>query len=452
MGRYNIGPRVHPGQIPPGGSLLSMQHEQYMNPQPTAEEYMNMNYIQKSQYEIPTIGTTVSSMPGSPFGSPPNELMLGKSPAVRGLSALDAQLPASFESQGVSYIARHGPQAASVPTSFGIKSLSPPPSLSNHRAMDSSALQNLHWSAYPDDRSIASSVLASSPPNAADDGVGRRIMHSERFSSRPKMLSSSLPRGLDQDWDQSFQFDEDILLPGALTDLLTPEERVRRLSRSGADDSSPAPNHRAALSGLGTPNEATSPKLGSPLGASPSRFGTFFARQQRDRAAADGMDSNNVGSFGHVGSPLRSSLLNPASSPSLRATNGRPTSGDFSMSSPPRHSSGSMGMISQQLQRVRLSSRGSDTNIDSATGTTPSQSSHTPSMAVPIPPGRLQDRSISTASNPGFGRSERIDEEPPLFAMDEVDSDRWKRLSSSNAAGKSAGVIGSPRATSNGGI
>jgi RNA-binding, Nab2-type zinc finger len=461
---YNLGGRVLPTQIPATNSLLAMQHDQFMQPQsplPNAMSEEYMNYLKKSQYDIPTIDTTVSSLPGSAYGSPQNESLLGKSPAVKGLSVLDAPLPASFESQGISIYARTGPIAASVPSRFGFESNSPPSSLPAHRPADSSTLRNLHSSAFGDDnKNSKSSLLGSSPTVAAEDSIGRRIMHSERLSSRPKMLSSSLgARGpmfdkRDDEWDSDFVFEED-LLPNTLNDLLTPQERLRRFSRSANDDetSTSFSNHRAALSGIGTPSEATSPKMGSPLGASPSRFGSLFARQQREKAAAEGntiSEQSNVNSFGHIGSPLRPSLLNPGSSPSIRASTSRPTSGEFSASSPRQ---ASMSMISQQLQRVRLSSRASETSVESASGTNTSTrvSTSSSSIAVPIPPGRLQDRSVSTTSSVGISRTEKIDEEP-LFTMDEVDAERWKRLSSGSGVVKNAGVIGGQRGASNGGI
>jgi hypothetical protein len=79
-----------------------------------------------------------------------------------------------------------------------------------------------------------------------------------------------------------------------LHELLTPKERRRRLSRTADDER--MPSHRAALSGLGTPAESTS-KVGSPLGASPSRFGGFLARQQQEKASEASLnESRNIAS------------------------------------------------------------------------------------------------------------------------------------------------------------
>ena len=80
---------------------------------------------------IPTIDTSYVSHPGSAYGSPREDEMqnrfgLGLSPVPsKGLSVLDAPLPASFDSNGVSWIARNGPVAASVPTKFGLESPTP---------------------------------------------------------------------------------------------------------------------------------------------------------------------------------------------------------------------------------------------------------------------------------------------------------------------------------------
>jgi hypothetical protein len=558
----NLGGRVLPTQLPTAtNSLLSLQHDQLIQtsqplPHPKAAPEDYLNPWKMGSYDIPTIDTTTSSLPGSAYGSPQNDSFLGKSPAVKGLSVLEAPLPASFDSQGISIFARTGPIAASVPARFGLEGSSPA-SLPVSRPLESVTLRNLHSSAFGDDarNGRAPYMMASSPSAAPEDGVGRRIMHSERFSSgRSKMmLSSSVgarrPLDLlrDDEWDENFVFEED-LVPNSLNDLLTPAERMRRLSRTTADDegaaggggSSAIPfasSHRAAaFSGLGTPGaEATSPKqLGSSplLGASPnggfgaggsSRFGPLFARPSsfagrerngswsgvapaggREDAAngggtAGGVVGDNV--FGHVGSPLRPSPLNPSasagpgSSPLLKpaGSGSRPVSADFSVSSPPRMAS--MSIISQQLQRVRVSSAGAlptlgrggaagasapgsaaDAGGTSAAGyvavasaaatmtmttTTTVVSAGTPAAASSSP--QLQaprlDRTASTTSSAGGAGAGvgRIDEEPALFDMDEVEAGKWKRLSGGVPGGGGArmfgsvvGVIGGRRAASGG--
>lgn len=441
---------------PPTSSLLTMQQDHLSQPQPIPGQppldYMNPDMWKKQPYDIPIVETTFSSHPNSNYGSPQNDGRLPMSPMQKGLSVLDAPLPASFDSQGVSHIARNGPFAASVPSRFGLDMS--PPSSSPMRPMESSALRNLHSSAFGDDHLNGKGSLASSPPAATDEPIGRRIMHSERFSRQPRMISASVgahpPLPSNDEWDENFAFEED-LVPNSLHELLTPQEKMRRFSRTNDED------HRQALSGLGTPNESNS-KVGSPSTASPSRFGAFFAGRQKEAS-----ESAAASAFGHVGSPLRNSSLHPGASPSLRAVS-RPISGDVSpfVSSPPGQSS--MGMISQQLQRTRISSGASDT-LEAArplqhpgVARVASGSSVVSSAA----PRHALDRAVSSSS---VGR-EKIDEEPELFSMDD-DLDRKKEnlkrssggawaqgspfsLGRSNKASPTLGPIGGQRNGSSG--
>lgn len=418
-----------------------MQQDHLSQPQPipghTQVDYMNSDMWKNPPYDIPTIDTTFSSHPGSNYGSPSNDGRMPISPIQRGLEIRDAPLPASFDSQGVSVFARMGPMAASVPSRFGLDS-SPPSSLPN-RQMESSALRNLHSSAFGDDHRNGKGSMASSPP-AADEPMGRRIMHSERFSRQPKMISASVgarpPLAISDEWDESFNFEED-LLPTSLTELLTPQEKMRRFSRNAEDES--ILSHRQSMSGLGTPADSSS-KVGSPSTASPSRFGGFFASQQQ-KEAQESLSLPRASAFGHVGSPLRNSSLHPGASPSLRA-NARPISGDVSpfVSSPPRQST--MGMISQQLQRTRITTR----NSDDTTPTLPIQHPGVARVASGNPvgspgPGRL-DRAVSSSS---VGR-EKIDEEPELFSMDdELGDDRRASKRSSGGAWNQGNPFTSPK-------
>ena len=242
--------------------------------------------------------------------------------------------------------------------------------------------------------------IASSPPQGSEDYSGQRIMHSQRVS-KPKILSASLPRpGAMEDWDGNFAFEEEFL-PESLQELLTPQEKMRRFSRTEEDGAT----QRQSLSGFATPGE-TSSKVGSPTTSSPSRFGALFSRQHKKEEESNTYPTTG---FGHVGSPLRNSSLHPGASPSLRAVS-RPTSGDVSpyLASPPRQSS--MSMISQQLQRTRLSRQESE----SPSGLHPAVARYPPSSTN----GRL-DRAVSSSS---IGNS-RIDEEQGdfVFSMEEED-------------------------------
>lgn len=176
---------------------------------------------------IPTIDTTYPSNPASAYGSPPGTSMagfdehsrasLGLSPVnVKVLSVLDAPLPASFDSNGISHAARYGPWPASVPSKFGIES--PTPSLHNMRdAKDdrtSETLKLLHTSAFGSSGHLSASlqphdsVMGSSPTAAGgqEEFFGKRFMHSSSLRySKPRLLSSSAPK-VDRDWDTEFLF------------------------------------------------------------------------------------------------------------------------------------------------------------------------------------------------------------------------------------------------------
>ncbi|KAF2734697.1 hypothetical protein EJ04DRAFT_523400 [Polyplosphaeria fusca] len=438
-GGYSLGGRVnlpHSQNPPSGSSLLTMQ----AHAQPTSgfggypgqDEYFG----QKMQYEnIPTIDTTFSSHPGSNYGSPPTEG--GRrplSPVPKGLTVMDVQLPASFDSNGISHVARYGPIASSMPAGFGANS--PPSSYQN----DSPALRNLRDSAFGDDSRSRAAALGSSPPDSIEQPLGRRIMHSEM--RRPKgMISASVgarpPMAAQDDWDDSDlvggRFEED-LIPSSLNDLLTPQEKMRRFSRDHGDNEGNSLSHRHSLSRLGASPTASDMKVGSPTGAasSPSRFQSLWGKKA-DTGGEPG-SLPGISPFGHVGSPLRNSSLHPGASPSLRAMN-RPTSGEASpfVSSPPRQAS--MSMISQQLQRTRLSSRASDGAEAPILGGNPMHPGYnrvTSSGSIGSSSSRLgMDRAVSSTS---IGR-ERIEEEQGLFSMEE--EEELERLRSKEKDGAS---------------
>ncbi|KAE8837808.1 hypothetical protein P3342_000631 [Pyrenophora teres f. teres] len=407
----------HHQEIPMNSSLLTMQaHMGGMQPgYPYAmqDEYLN----QKNQYDmIPTIDTTFSSHPASNYGSPPNENgRLPISPTHKGLSVMDVQLPASFDSQGISTIARYGPMASSVPAKFLANS---PPS--SYQA-DSPALRNLHDSAFGDGLRRGIGALGSSPPESVEQPTGRRMLHSELAANRSRgLMSSSVgarPTYKDEEWDETDmigKFEED-LLPNSLSDLLTPQEKMRRFSRDQGEHESSLP-HRASQSRLGVSPTASDLKYGSPSGAtaSPSRFQSMWAKP-RGPTYDSGFESGSLpgqSAFGHVGSPLRNSTLHPGASPSLRAMN-RPQTGDTSsyLSSPPRQAS--MSMISQQLQRTRLSNEPPSITSNPVH---PGINRVTSASSIGSSSGRLgMDRAVSSSSI----NRERIEEEQGLFSMEE---------------------------------
>lgn len=371
---------------------------------------------------VPFIDTNYASHPGSKYGSPRDDIRMPLSPVMH-LSARDAPMPASFDSQGISYMARHGPVAASVPSKFGLES--PPSSLPKKATLPSDALRNLHDSAFGRELRTRGSNLGSSPLGSGDEGFGQRIMHSQRLP-KPRMLSASLPRArahVADDWDDGLLFgQEEDFLPTSLHDLLTPQERSRRLSKTEPETSV----LRDGSSGLGTPAESSS-KVGSPGTASPSRFGALFARQKREE---ENSQAPTGSAFGHVGSPLRNSSLHPGASPRLRASSSNNTiSGDLSprFASPSRQSS--MSMISQQLSRTRLASRASEpAAIGGSDGTASLQQFNSARYPSSSSSSNL-NRAVSSSSM-GTGR---INEEQAdgVFPMEEEEDGQAKRYSGS---------------------
>lgn len=375
-------------------SVLSQQrmngHDPRYAPQvPPQEEFAALHAPQHPPYDaIPTIDAGLADG-GTKYGSPADDIRFPMSPNNH-LTALDAPLPASFDSQGISHAARYGPVAASMPSKFGLE-LSPP----SHRiGAPSDALRNVRDFRKP------SSFMGSSPPAVPDDSLGPRFLHSSR-PLKSRVLSASVPRptALD-DWeDGNFPMEEDYLPMNLHDDVLTPQERLRRLSRTDHDLS---PSHRD-LSGLGMTSSSLS-KIGSPLGSSPSRFGALFAKQRQKKE-----EDAHASSLTHVGSPLRESSLNAASSPSLRPI------GNNSPFAPNSTRQSSMSMISQQLSGMSLH---------------PGSARHSSSTG---PSSRL-DRAVSSPVN-----TSTIDEEQSdlVFSMEEEENNKrssasWDSKSGSN--------------------
>ncbi|WEW60389.1 hypothetical protein PRK78_005874 [Emydomyces testavorans] len=411
-GNLNLGGRVnyppyHPQDSALANSLLSQQQQQQqqqMNGHGSRvypyQDDMQMMHGQpqppiqtQSLYEnIPIIDTNLMSDTGSKYGSPPEDGRHTMSPIGR--SALDAPLPASFDSQGISYIARHGPVASSVPSRFGFD-LSPTPS--NRPDM----FRNLHEHTFGSDLKKFS-TLSSSPILSGDEASTARVMHSQRVS-RPKMLSASLPRPtvLD-DWDDNFAMEEDYLPTNLHDDVLTPQEKMRRLSRTENDS-----HGGRDLTGLGLPLAGPT-KVGSPLASSPSRFGALFAKQRQKK------EEESQSALGHVGSPLRDSSLS-RSSPGLRPIGSRPSSGDISPFIASSARQASMSMITQQLSSTSLH----------------------PNSARHAPTGARLDRTITSPVS-----TSRIDEEQGdlVFSMEEEEN---KRNNSAWAVNKPVSTEGS---------
>ncbi|KUI63287.1 Zinc finger protein LEE1 [Cytospora mali] len=385
---------------------------------------------------LPTIDTPYSG-PTSPYGSPhgaeePSRLAFGLSPmaVAKGLSAMDAPLPASFDSNGISHAARYGPWPASVPNKFGLES--PSPSLSNAKdSRTSETLKMLHTSAFGSSDHLSPShlggeteVMGSSPPvpPIGDEFFGRRAMHSSSGKyARPRMLSASVPK-VDRDWEDNFLFLEEDYVPGELAnDLLTPAEKARRGSLRAVDGSD-QPSGDAS-------------KYGSPFGSgSPSRWGSLFQRQKEEESgqSALGKSLKGVSSFGHVGSPLRNSSL-ASGMDMIGRTNGNSSRPSLAGS---RTGSGteSLSALTQQIQRTRLNDDSNPTSsphLHFGSGR-PTNGTNSSNVGV-IGPLKERERdvrglerhissgSIGSSANGRF--TTPIDEEDPsfVFSMEEDD-------------------------------
>ncbi|KAI4185532.1 MAG: hypothetical protein L6R41_004077 [Letrouitia leprolyta] len=427
-GPLNLGGRVDPQTYHPDSALAnSLLAQQTHGDQPSFA--MQLPHLPDNEYLLPPMMPTngyetnghmdngLVAHTGSKYGSPRDDGRIPLSPANH-LSTLDAPMPASFDSQGISYIARHGPVAASVPSKFGLES--PPASLPKKAGIPSNTLRNLHNSVFGQESRSNASNFGSSPLGSGEEVYGRRPLYSQRVT-KPTIISSSVPRARpNEDWDDGIMFGgEEDFLPTSLHELLTPQEKMRRLSRNEQDE---RPS-RESLSGTGTPADPSS-HVGSPSHASPSRFSAFFAKQRRDEQQSQ---NSSAPAFGHIGSPLRHSSMPLGRSTSLRTASNPTRSGDVSpyVASPSRQSS--MSMISQQLARTRISSKN-----EAGLGDPVSYSSLHPNAA------RVQNQSshgnarLDRASSTNNTPNRRIDEEQgeEVFSMEVEEEENQKKRSS----------------------
>ncbi|KAJ2890791.1 hypothetical protein MKZ38_001338 [Zalerion maritima] len=301
---------------------------------------------------IPILETTHTySHNGSAYGSPhdtDNRLEMGLSPVNKGLSVMDAPLPASFDSNGMSHVARYpnGPFPSSVPNQFGVGS--PSPSLNYAKeSRTSETLKMLHTSAFGNDHLSpnAAGAPGSSPPS--NDELRRpTALHSSSNRYSRSRISASVPKGVDRDWDNAFPFAEEDYVPENLKDLLTPTEKARRGSLR-ADDSETVPAGMYSSSHTG--------KFGSPIpAASPSsRWGHGHVGWGGDTDEKNGRPRYGASPFGHVGSPLRNSSLIGSDLNSTAAGSSRPRPNG----PPSRRGTGSdesLSALTQQMQRTKI--------------------------------------------------------------------------------------------------
>ncbi|GAB7357137.1 hypothetical protein MBLNU459_g7932t1 [Dothideomycetes sp. NU459] len=428
--QFAYGRRSQMAQAMPAGppSLLSMQANDLSSPQEfpylaqQPDDPLNARYAQGPPLGIPTIDAGIPAEHMSNYGSPPNDNRLGASPSNRGLNVLDAPLPSSFDSQGISHAARHGPFASSVPPRFGIES--PPSSLPNKAFLGSTALRGLQGTAFGDAANLDGVLhgAGSSPPTFDEPmSFSKRPLHSERLArpkatmsaslgTRPSPFYSHYPNDTSEDSDDGSEEDgigED-LLPSSLHELL-PQDKLRRFSRNTTEEdgnNSFLSAQRRAISFGTAPQDSKVGSL-SPHSASPSRYNSIWSSRSYQKNETE---NNGPSAFGHVGSPLRPSALR---SSSLNISSSAGDASPYGIGSPPKQAS--MSMLTQELQRSNLSD--------------PSKPAQPPLHSPGIPrslsngtsAGRagLIERGISSTS---LGR-ETIEEEQGLFSMEEEESE-----------------------------
>ncbi|KAI9888991.1 MAG: hypothetical protein M1814_006049 [Vezdaea aestivalis] len=425
----NLGGRIIPDNFPHQQSALAnsllqantVSSRAYGSQYPfTSSDEFQSSRLQHGSRDldfVPKIDTNFASNPNSTYGSPRDDGRNAFSP--KHLTALDAPFPASFDSNGISWNARYGPAAASVPSKFGLES--PSHSYSRQFGPPSRTLRNLHDSAFggagPEPSRPNNTTLSSSPTTGTVPDNSHSILvplHSRRLLKSSGMSSSvprQMPRNLSsptEEWGDEtdaahFAFEED-LVPNSLHELLTDQEKQRRFSRTEADADAV---RRTLRNGSSNTVAVGSPSAGS--GTSPSsRFGPLFTRQRPSNTRDDETSSNGTGTsaFGHVGSPLRHSSL--FSQHVSRNSTDRNDSDSVNLGSSPS----AIGMISQQLHNSHISksSIGDDTPGLGQAGTGRHLSPHN---------GRIPPGPNGSARPRGLGPSIDEEKEALVFSMEE---------------------------------
>ena len=449
MVALNIGNRVDPPSYQHqesalGNSLLSQQQSPAMNqafnhqlPQmPDVSPSLPPTIHHTQPFDIPRNPNNPEAF-GNLRGGDDGTVRAPRSPNLPKTSIAEVNLPASFDSNGTSYMAMYGPVAASVPAKFGYES---PHSLPNAKppGPTADALRSIqHENAYsipPGGSRIGFNPLGSSPSSTLAEPPSGRVMHSQRYS-KPRMISASLPRhtGLHpgpaggDDYSAASEDDGgsdggagEEYVPNVLSHLLSPSERIRR--SSGKVENPIA--IRGALAGESSATPTHPSAFGSPssvAAASPSRFSALFSKK-------DEPNGGGTGGFNHaVGSPFRTGASHL--SPSLRPVQRPPTSGSntgdfspFGMSSPPRGTP-SNSILSQQLKRMHLSGNDGSSPSAGAGGASPGLHPPMVSGGASVGAGRhasnprsSYDRAVSSSS----AHTNRIDEEQEfVFSLDE---------------------------------
>lgn len=369
-------------------SLLSQQRqypvESYANQYPYPEQDEgDALYDRFAPYRNGPIDGGVASPPGSHFGSPLEEAQFPRSPVENIRTALNAPLPQSFDPNGLSHIAKYGPLGQSVPDKFGMKS--PPASLPKRGIQPPEASTNLRGGA--GSSNLRNGTALGSSPHTQDEPAGQRILHSQK-NARSNRLSASVPQGgpLD-DWDENFTFEQDLLPNNVRDEVLTPQEKIRRMSRPDQENIL-----RDASGSLAIPSTSSS-KVGSPsMAGSPSRYRAIFEQQQKQKEQQENGNGNGNGfsAFGHVGSPLRESWM-------VNGANASPNT---------------LSGISHHMARMQLNRTESAESSGGGGRLQPPGSRH-----VSAPVSTFQRPGLAS---PGIG-STRIDEEVEglVFSMDD---------------------------------
>ena len=319
------GPRIDPQLYQQSDPLLaqSLLAQQQANgvptpfshqfpPFPENDPILQDNLTPRPFDHVPPQDNGYALHPDSKYGSPREDSRFTSFSPNGRLNVLDAPLPGSWDSQGISNYAKIGHVAASLPSKFSLLESSPPASLPQKNPIPLDSIRNLQAPPFTGrEPRHRREDLGSSPLNSGDEGFGQRFMHSRRIP-KPKMMSTSMPR-VDlpiDDSDSDFQFSggEEDYIPTSLHDqIFTRDEQQRRHSRTEQDRK----NIRDSLSmsGVGTPANSSS-QVGSPSTGSPSRYGGLFATPAATRHESQ---------YGRLSLSLRSRRFSP---PQLLLTSG----------------------------------------------------------------------------------------------------------------------------------
>ncbi|KAK9457485.1 hypothetical protein V1511DRAFT_455303 [Dipodascopsis uninucleata] len=380
LGGRNILPENNSYSNNPSALARSLIAHQRQPPQHSQTQQSHPSQTQSSH--------SLESEYGLEFNASPPDSTFSQS-SHRTLGPLDVPMPASLDSNGISYLARHGPVAASVPAKFGMDAASPP-SVPSGDLSSSHALRSLYMSAFGDDlisgpKNFGSKLTgfmspaaddptsssSSSPPgnvtlpfsgqqprsnnfgatNPIGAPAGRRYVSSS-FPARSNIWRGSLPQEeievpdvFDSD---NFAFEEDFV-PSSLNELLTPQERRRRDSRHDEFNQQEFSSSFSARflsstpSAIGEGIASSSPKYGE----SP-RFGQLFQQRRKE-------ENHEVptGSVSVIGSPLRS-FTGPQSSNGVESQifSSSPRSSPLNSISNTSRKLGEFGFVStQRVQR-----------------------------------------------------------------------------------------------------